>query len=123
MAGVTLMHVLVLFKEKQQHGKSNPYTLDTTKVIGFGKKEKKREKEKQLLWGGSGRGHLSLTACKAFSCGGSCKRRAFVGQNDGKDWKPSINVYTRWTSGDEWRRKQQNAFGFFSPPTFPLFSI
>lgn len=43
MAGVTLMHVLVLFKEKQQHGKSNPYTPETTKVIG--KKKKRRNKK------------------------------------------------------------------------------
>lgn len=45
MAGVTLMHVLVLFREKQQHGKSNPYTAETTKVIG------KKKKGKQLFMG------------------------------------------------------------------------
>lgn len=71
------MHVLVLFKEKQQHGKSNPYTPETTKVIG--EKKKKKEKEKQFLWGGGSGGHLSPTVCEAFSCGGSCKKRPFVG--------------------------------------------
>lgn len=49
MAGVTLMHVLVLFKEKQQHRKSNPYTPETAEVIGEKKKKEKMRQQRRMF--------------------------------------------------------------------------